>query len=91
MIGTPGDECTLHCDLVPHEVRVCTAILYINDDYVGGELLFPKQELNLRPRPGEVIVAPATAEFPHLVLPIRKGNRYVVRCFYVCHVPQVSI
>lgn len=83
-----GDACSEHVDQVPHEIRVCTAIYYINDDYDGGELVFPEQGLEFKPRPGEVIVIPATDEFPHEVRPITKGNRYAVRCFYVCHVPE---
>lgn len=77
-----GDECTLHCDLVPYEQRVCTAILYANDDYEGGDLVFPNQDLRIRPAPGEMVVMPASEEFAHKVEPITKGNRYCVRCFF---------
>lgn len=84
----PGDACSEHVDQVPHEIRVCTAIYYINDDYEGGELVFPEQGATFRPKPGEVIVMPATEGYPHEVRPITKGNRYAVRCFYVCHVPE---
>jgi hypothetical protein len=83
-----GDSCSEHIDQVPHEVRVCTAIFYINDDYEGGELVFPEQGLVLRPKPGQVVVTPATEEFPHYVEPVTKGIRYAVRCFYVCHIPD---
>lgn len=78
-----GDECTLHCDLAAHETRVCTAIFYANDDYEGGELVFPRQSIKIRPRAGDVIVMPATEDFPHKVEPVTKGNRYCVRCFFV--------
>jgi len=81
-----GDSCSLHYDQVPHEIRICTAVYYVNDDYEGGELVFPLQNLRLKPRPGEVIVMPATEQFPHYVEPITAGNRYAVRCFYICKV-----
>ena len=81
-----GDECTMHCDLVPHELRICTAIYYVNDDYEGGALIFPNQDLRIQPKSGQVVMMPATEDFPHYVEPITKGDRYAVRCFYVCHV-----
>lgn len=82
-----GDSCSEHVDQVPHEIRVCTAIYYINDDYEGGEIVFPEQGVEFKPRPGEVIVTPATDEFPHEVRPVTKGERYAVRCFYVFQIP----
>jgi hypothetical protein len=85
-----GDLCEMHVDLVPPEIRVCTGIYYINDDYEGGELVLPTQGLEMRPSPGEVVMVPATPDFPHEVRPVTSGNRYVVRCFYVCRVEDVA-
>lgn len=77
-----GDECTLHYDYAPYDIRICTAVLYLNDDYEGGELVFPKQQVSLHPKRGDLVVMPASYLYPHRVAPVTRGERLCVRCFY---------
>ena len=56
----------------------------VSDDFDGGELVFPKQNLVIKPKKNMVVMWPANRHFPHEVLPIKSGIRYTyVRHFYV--------
>jgi predicted 2-oxoglutarate/Fe(II)-dependent dioxygenase YbiX len=62
--------------------RALSCILFLNNDYEGGELSFKNtfndEEINLQPQPGALVVWPSNFLFPHTVKPIRKGTRYSV-------------
>jgi len=59
-------------------LRTLSALLYLNDNYVGGEIDFPRQALKIKPETGLVIVFPAIANFIHASLPIESGIKYTV-------------
>lgn len=55
------------------------AILYLNDDYEGGELFFDKINLTLKPKPGTLVIFPGSEKFHHGVNFVKDGpKRYVV-------------
>lgn len=54
--------------------RGITAILYLNSDFDGGEIHFPRQGLELRPSAGTLLIFPSNRNFPHEVKPIARGN-----------------
>ena len=59
-------------------IRYAT-IIYLNDDYAGGELFFSEKNLELRPKPGTLVVFPGTQEFNHGVKHVEAGPiRYVI-------------
>ncbi len=54
-------------------------IIYLNDDYVDGELFFTNKELELKPKPGSLVIFPGTEEFNHGVRHVGLGSiRYVL-------------
>lgn len=54
-------------------------ILYINDDYVDGELFFPKLNISIRPKPGDLLFFPGNEEYEHGVKHVGEGPiRYVI-------------
>ena len=56
----------------------------VTDDFSGGELVFPNQNLVIEPKKNMVVMWPANRHFPHEVLPVKSGIRYTyVRHFYV--------
>jgi len=59
-----------------------SAILYLNDDYEGGELYFPKQQVTLKPKAGTVVVFPSNAPFLHQSLTIQNGSKYIMALFW---------
>ena len=56
--------------------RVISCILYLNDDYVGGELYFPYLDIMVKPEAGSVIFFPSNYIYTHEVKPIISGVRY---------------
>ena len=64
-----------------HPLQICSATFYINEDYAGGDLVFPDQNLTIKPKAGDLIIRPA-GHTP-TVEPITRGVRYSVHCSYV--------
>ena len=60
--------------------RVCerdiSLLVYLNDDYEGGELEFTKLQLTIKPKKGMLITFPSYEDFEHKVHPVTNGVRY---------------
>lgn len=52
-------------------------VAYINDDYEGGEIHFPNQNVTIKPQAGSLIMFPSQEPFIHEVKPIISGTRYM--------------
>lgn len=59
--------------------RTIGMILFLNEDFEGGELIFPKQEVVIQPEKGKLVVFPMSYMYPHLVNNVTGGDRYVAR------------
>lgn len=78
----PNTYFGLHIDHGPSTVRTVSAILYLNDNYEGGELHFPRIDgLTIKPESGDVIVFPSTYTYRHESMPLLNGTKYVVLAF----------
>lgn len=78
---TSGGKYDIHYDQALHEnktkgVRVISAILYLNDDFLGGETYFKYQDYTLKPKPGRLVFFPSTYTHPHMSLPVRPPLSY---------------
>jgi hypothetical protein len=75
----PGVELKSHTDQhTDPSIRYAT-ILYLNDDYVDGELFFKNKDVYLRPKPGSLLIFPGNEEFEHGVKHVGDGPiRYVI-------------
>ena len=60
-----GTELKEHYDQYSDKLIEYAAILYINDDYVDGELFFSKLGFEIRPEPGTLMVFPGTEPYTH--------------------------
>jgi Rps23 Pro-64 3,4-dihydroxylase Tpa1-like proline 4-hydroxylase len=56
--------------------RDVTVLIYLNDDYEGGELEFPDWSCKFKPKAGTLIAFPSYIEFSHRVHPVTSGKRY---------------
>lgn len=81
-----GQEYRPHVDTLPagDNQRVLTAILYLNDGYIGGETSFPMLDLAVQPRTGDLLVFANVdaAQKPeprsrHAGLPVRSGQKWI--------------
>lgn len=57
-------------------------LFYINDDYEGGELYFPNQGIQFKPKAGAAYFFPGDMNYIHGVTEIRSGMRYVCPFFW---------
>lgn len=51
-------------------------LIYLNDDYEGGEIYFPELGVGFKPRPGDLLCFPDNPNFIHGVRNIESGIRY---------------
>lgn len=73
-----GQKFTNHIDDHPDYHRRVSTLYYINDDYSGGELNFPRFNLSFKPKANQMIVFPSTYVYNHSVSPVTEGERYAV-------------
>jgi hypothetical protein len=77
-----GSDLKVHVDnhVDPHVAYAC--VIYLNDDYNYGEVIFPEQGLELKPKPGSMLFFSSGETHPHGVNPPGPGPlRYVLPCF----------
>ncbi len=56
------------------------ALVYLNDDYEGGEIYFPEYDIEIKPKYGDLVIFPC--HFMHEVKKIHNGERYTLPLFY---------
>ena len=72
----------------PFPWRDYGCVLYLNDDFEGGELYFPLQDLQPPITPGLLAFFPGDLDHLHGVKPVTSGVRYTLSCFLTHDVAQ---
>lgn len=62
--------------------RVLSVLLYLNDDYEGGEIEFRHSGIKFKPKAGSVLFFPSNFLYVHEVYPVTKGPRYALPNWY---------
>ena len=66
-----------------HDVAQVSASIKLNNDYEGGELHFPRQEVtNQSLLVGELVAWPSLVTHPHETLPLRSGTKYALTIWF---------
>jgi len=73
-----GQKFVNHIDDHPEYHRRVSTLYYINDNYSGGELFFPRFNVTLKPKANQMVIFPSTYVYNHSVLPVQDGTRYSV-------------
>jgi hypothetical protein len=74
-----GSHFNIHADHGPAYNCTVSAVVYINDDYTGGELKFPRLDnLVYKPKVGDIVLCPSNYIYEHASLPIESGTKYCV-------------
>ena len=85
----PGQGLTPHADNIepdgrpngtPH--RAFSAIVYLNDDYGGGETYFPGLGVRLKPEAGGMVAFGSGASHVHGVTPVRDLSRFMIAMWF---------
>jgi predicted 2-oxoglutarate/Fe(II)-dependent dioxygenase YbiX len=64
-------------DNIAYHRRIST-VYYMNDDYEGGEICFPRYDLKIKPEKHDLLIFPSFYTYNHEVLPVTSGTRYAV-------------
>jgi len=82
----------LHVDNISiNDPRLLTCIIMLNDDYDDGIFSFPDQNVNFKPKKGDIILFPPYWTHPHLVSAPRNGFRYAITFWYKHHTDTAGI
>jgi predicted 2-oxoglutarate/Fe(II)-dependent dioxygenase YbiX len=58
--------------------RDLSVVYFLNDDFVGGELVFPQMNLSIKPAAGTLVCFPSDHNYVHGVNPVTTGQRYTI-------------
>ena len=58
--------------------RDLSIVFYLNDEFEGGDFIFPELKIRIRPEPGMMICFPSNHHYMHGVEPVTKGKRYSI-------------
>ncbi|MEM9530236.1 MAG: 2OG-Fe(II) oxygenase [Pseudomonadota bacterium] len=97
----PGGKYVLHCDGEAFEGaskrwyrvrdRDVSLLIYLNDNYEGGELRFDHLNFTYTPRAGDLVFFPSNHLFSHQSMPIKSGIKWaVVSWSALAHTPRVA-
>ena len=73
-----GQKFVNHIDDHKDYHRRISTVYYINDEYTGGEIVFPRFGITHKPKANELLIFPSTYVYNHSVLPVIEGTRYAV-------------
>jgi len=73
-----GQKFLNHIDDHKEVHRRLSLVYYINDDYKGGEIVFPRFNITYKPNANELLLFPSTYVYNHSVSPVIEGTRYAV-------------
>jgi|688.fasta_scaffold23176_7 predicted 2-oxoglutarate/Fe(II)-dependent dioxygenase YbiX len=59
-----------------------SAVMYLNDDYEGGELVFPQHNMRFKPGRGSLIFFPGDDAYIHYVDHVKTGTRWAIPMFF---------
>lgn len=65
-----------HVDDGLYLTRKVSLVYYFNEDYEGGEIHFPRFDVTIKPKEGQLILFPASYIYNHNVTEVTDGTRY---------------
>ena len=63
--------------------EVLSVVLYLNENYEGGELYFKNQNVKIKPESGSLIAFPSIDPYFHESLPVTFGIKYISPGFWI--------
>lgn len=80
---TEGTYLKLHVDDLGYVTdNHLPVLIYLNDDYEGGEIKFETHNLSIKPNVGDFIVFPGNLHYPHEVTKVMSGVRYTLPIWF---------
>lgn len=73
-----GEQYGFHYDGGTGSKRSISVLIYLNDNYEGGEIEFPNFKLKIKPKAGTLILFPSNYAYGHIAHPVTSGTKYVI-------------
>ena len=71
----PGDEPLIWRKSTDRDL---STVFFLNDDFEGGDFVFPELKIRIRPESGMLVCFPSTHHYLHGVEPVTSGTRYSI-------------
>lgn len=71
-----GQHFAVHSDAGFSYNCTLSSVMYLNDEYEGGELWFPMLDVTLKPSYGDIVLFPSTFIYAHASKKITSGTKY---------------
>lgn len=81
-----GQSYKAHFDGSTRTRRAVSPILYLNDDYEGGEIEFVHFQTKIKPTAGTLLIFPASYPYAHIAHPVTSGTKYAIVTWLHDHV-----
>lgn len=78
-----GSKMQPHIDTDAQKHLHIVCMYYVNDNYDGGEIVFPDYNLKIKPKSNSLIMFPGNENYVHGVLEVLKGFRYTYQVHFV--------
>lgn len=78
-----GSKMQPHIDTDAQKHLHIVCMYYLNDNYDGGEIVFPDYNLKIKPKSNSLIMFPGNENYVHGVLEVLKGFRYTYQVHFV--------
>ena len=89
VLWRPGDDQPPHADKQEqngnpnsYPENDVASLMYINDNYDGGEIYFTNQDITIKPKAGSAIFFPGDIHYTHGVTKVLNNNRYTSPAFW---------
>ena len=73
-----GDQYNWHIDFSEQTRFLVSVILYLNDDYDGGNTLFLNDKIKIKPKKNSILVFPCGPYFLHKSTPVKNGKKHII-------------
>lgn len=73
-----GTHFKIHADHGPTYVATISVVVYLNENFEGGELYFPRFDLKYKPKTGDIVIFPSTYIYEHASEDMISGTKYSV-------------
>ena len=82
-----GEGLEIHDDTYGASFTQFSSVIYLNDDYSGGKIMFPELHIALKPEAGDLLFFPSKGYW-HEVSPVISGSRSTIVGFYTKAAPD---
>lgn len=73
-----GQEYKAHADGTTSTGRAVSAIVYLNEEYEGGEVEFVNFGVKIKPKAGMLLLFPSNYPYTHIAHPVTSGTKYAI-------------